>query len=90
LQRYFAPSVIVASENKASDMWLKLSANPAKGKGGICFGDSGGPDLVGGSNIILATNSFVANANCTGVNYSNRVDRAEVLNWLYDDIGVPR
>jgi hypothetical protein len=80
--RYYAPSQIIASVNLNSSMWLKLTANPGRGKGGICFGDSGGPDLLGGTNIILATNSFVANANCAGVDYSNRVDRAVVLDWV--------
>jgi hypothetical protein len=89
--RYYAPSQIVASDNRNSDMWLKLTANPGQGKGGICFGDSGGPDLLGGTNIILATNSFVANYNCAGVNYSNRVDRADVLDWLYREFpSIPR
>ncbi len=81
-ERYSATTQIAASDHRNSDMWMKVSANPAKGKGGICFGDSGGPDLLAGTDIILATNSFVTNANCAGVDYSNRVDRAVVLDWV--------
>lgn len=81
-QRYYAPSQVVTSDNRNSDLWLKLTANPGQNKGGICFGDSGGPDLLGESNIILATNSFVPNQNCAGVDYSNRIDRAIVLDWV--------
>ena len=82
LERYYALSQVVSSNNRASDMWLKLSANPGQGKGGICFGDSGGPDLLSGTNVIVATNSFVPNTNCAGLDYSNRVDRAVVLDWV--------
>lgn len=50
--------------------------------GGTCFGDSGGPNLLGGTNIVLAVNSFVANAICSGNTYSYRVDTAEALAWI--------
>jgi hypothetical protein len=82
LTRYYAPSQLVASENRISDMFIKLTANPAQGKGGTCFGDSGGPDLLGGTNIILGVNSFVTNGNCAGVTYSQRVDIPEVLEFI--------
>jgi hypothetical protein len=82
LTRYYAPSKLVASENRISDMFIKLTANPAQGKGGTCFGDSGGPDLLGGTNIILGVNAFVTNGNCAGVTYSQRVDLPEVLAFI--------
>jgi len=82
LTRYYAPSQLVASENRISDMFIKLTANPARGKGGTCFGDSGGPDLLGGTNVILGVNSFVTNGNCAGVTYSQRVDVPEVLEFI--------
>jgi hypothetical protein len=72
--RYYAPTLLVASNFVHSDEYIKLTANPAKGKGGTCFGDSGGPDLLGGTDIILAVNSYVTNGNCAGVTYSNRLD----------------
>jgi hypothetical protein len=72
--RYYAPAQLVASKHVHSDEYIKLTANPAQGKGGTCFGDSGGPDLLGGTDIILAVNSYVTNGNCAGVTYSNRID----------------
>jgi hypothetical protein len=72
--RYYAPTELVTSNFVHSDEYIKLTANPAQGKGGICFGDSGGPDLLGGTDIILAVNSYVTNNNCAGVTYSNRID----------------
>jgi hypothetical protein len=80
--RYYAPSRLVASNNRISDEFLKLSANPAQGKGGTCFGDSGGPDLLGDTNIVLGVNSFVTNGNCSGVTYSQRVDTPEILEFI--------
>lgn len=72
--RYYAPTLLVASNYVHSNEYIKLTANPAQGKGGTCFGDSGGPDLLGGTDIILAVNSYVTNGNCAGVTYSNRID----------------
>ena len=72
--RYYAPTQLVASNHVHNGEYIKLTANPGQGKGGICFGDSGGPDLLGGTDIILAVNSYVTNGNCAGVTYSNRID----------------
>jgi Trypsin len=82
LTRYFAPSQLVQSNNLASTEFIKLSANPSQGKGGICFGDSGGPDVLGGTDIVLAVNSYVTNGNCSGVTYSNRVDLPDILSFI--------
>jgi hypothetical protein len=80
VQRLYAPSQLI--KNVPSAEYLKLTANPGQGKGGICFGDSGGPNLQAGTDIMLAVNSFVTNSNCTGVTYSSRIDIPSVLNWL--------
>jgi hypothetical protein len=80
--RYYAPSQLIQSNNVQSDEFIKLTANPAQGKGGICFGDSGGSDFLAGTNIILAVNSYVTNGNCTGVTYSQRIDLPEILQFI--------
>ena len=82
--RFFAPSQLVQSNNVQSGEFIKLTANPAQGKGGVCFGDSGGPDLLSGTPIVLAVNTLVANGNCAGVTYSNRVDLPEILDFIKD------
>ena len=79
--RFIAPSLLVQSNDRISNEYLKLTANPAQAKGGTCFGDSGGPILLGGTNTVLGVNSFVTNSNCAGVTYSNRVD-TYALAWI--------
>jgi hypothetical protein len=80
--RMYAPSEKVSGKFVFAAEYMRLSMNPGGGKGGTCFGDSGGPDLLGGTDTILAVNSFVTNINCSGVGYSSRVDIPEVLTWI--------
>jgi secreted trypsin-like serine protease len=80
--RLFAPTELVAGNFTHSDEFVRLTANPGQGKGGTCFGDSGGPDLLGGTDTVLAVNSYVTNGNCSGVTYSQRVDIPDVLAWI--------
>jgi hypothetical protein len=81
-QRLYAPSQMVSGKFVFSAEYMRLSMNPGGGKGGTCFGDSGGPDLLGGTDTVLAINSYVTNVNCSGVGYSSRVDIPEVLGWI--------
>jgi hypothetical protein len=80
--RMYAPSALVSGKFVHSAEYLRLALNPGGGTGGTCFGDSGGPDLLGDTNIVLAVNSYVTNVNCAGVGYSARVDIPEVLEWI--------
>jgi hypothetical protein len=82
LRREAAPTQFVSGNFSFSAEFIRLTANPAQGKGGLCFGDSGGPDLVGGTHTVIAVNSWVNNPNCTGTTYSSRVDIPEVLTWI--------
>jgi hypothetical protein len=62
------------------DFSLLLSNNAATG--GTCFGDSGGPNFLGTSNVVAAVTSFGINSNCAGTGGVYRVDRADDLDWL--------
>ena len=82
IMRNSASAKTISGNFAWSDEFLRCSANPSQGKGGISFGDSGGPVLLGQTNIVLALNSYVTNSNCAGVTYHNRLDIPEVLNWI--------
>ena len=53
-----------------------------RGTGGTCFGDSGGPNFIGDSNVIGGVTSYAKNLNCAGTGGVYRVDRADDLNWI--------
>jgi hypothetical protein len=80
--RMFAPSETVSGNFKHSAEFMKLALNPGGGSGGTCFGDSGGPVLRGGTDTVLAVNSYGTNSNCSGVGYSQRIDIPAVLSWI--------
>jgi hypothetical protein len=75
--RLCARSKLVTGKFVHSSEHMRLVLNPGRGKGGTCFGDSGGPDLLGGTDTVLIVNSCVTNYNCAGVAYSSRVDIPE-------------
>lgn len=55
--------------------------------GGTCFGDSGGPILAYGTNIIVGVNSFGLNSNCAGIGGAYRVDQPDDVTFL-DSFGA--
>ena len=87
--RNYAPGQLIAANFKGSDNLIKVTANPGGGKGGTCFGDSGGPDLLGGTDTVLAVNSFGTNVNCSGVSYDTRVDVQARLDWIGTFLAKP-
>jgi Trypsin len=83
-ERLTAWGYLINNTNPVTEFNLKTTANPSGGKGGSCNGDSGGPVLVEGTNIIAAVVSFGMNGQCKGQDYSYRLDREPVLEWILD------
>lgn len=50
--------------------------------GGTCFGDSGGPNFLGTSNVVAGVTSFGINPTCGGTGGVFRTDRADVLAFV--------
>ena len=65
-----------------ADFALLLSNNASTG--GTCFGDSGGPNFLGTSNVVAGITSFGRNDTCAGTGGVFRVDRQNVLDFIND------
>lgn len=62
------------------DFSMLLSNNTATG--GTCFGDSGGPNFLGSSNVVAGVTSFGINSNCAGTGGVFRMDRQNVHDFV--------
>ena len=83
-ERLMAEAYLVEGTSSVTPYNLKTTANPSQGKGGSCNGDSGGPVFFKGTRVIAAVVSFGMNPQCKGLDFSYRLDRAEVLAWILD------
>lgn len=63
-----------------------LLSNNAR-TGGTCFGDSGGPNFIGTTDVVGAVTSFGVNGNCAGTGGVYRVDRPDDLDWIHGEFG---
>ena len=62
------------------DFSMLLSNNTKTG--GTCFGDSGGPNFLGSSNVIAAVTSYGLNNSCGGTGGVFRLDRQNVQDFI--------
>jgi len=74
------PRLIQINTGYTGDGSIILSNNA--NTGGTCFGDSGGPNFLGDSNLVAGVTSFGKNGTCAGQGGVYRVDRADDLDWL--------
>jgi Trypsin len=68
---------------------VQIATNPGGGRGGTCFGDSGGPILIDDSDVIVAVNSYVLGVGktCGGTAFAYRTDSEEVISWILEHAG---
>ena len=68
------------SRPTTGDFSLLLSNNASTG--GTCFGDSGGPNYLGMSNVVAGVTSFGLNGSCGGTGGVFRLDKPDVLDFV--------
>jgi hypothetical protein len=81
--RLMVDTWIIGTTGVANDINVQLSSAPGRGGGGTCFGDSGGPTLLYGTDTIVAVTSFGMSRNvCGGTEFNFRVDTVAVQEWM--------
>jgi secreted trypsin-like serine protease len=80
--------VAVGTLNATNPAWLRISMNPSTGNGGTCYGDSGGPNFLGTTNIVAAT-TITGDAVCRSTNVDYRLDTASARAFLGQYVALP-
>ena len=68
--------------------WLRISMNPSTGDGGTCYGDSGGPNFLGSTDIVAAT-TITGDAVCRSTNVVYRMDTESARSFLGRYVTLP-
>ena len=80
--------VATGTLNTTTGSWLKISMNPAHGDGGTCYGDSGGPNFLGTTDIVAGT-TITGDTQCKSTNVDYRLDTASARNFLASYVTLP-
>jgi V8-like Glu-specific endopeptidase len=80
--------VATGTFNTSTQAWLKISMNPSHGDGGTCYGDSGGPNFLGSTDILAAT-TITGDAVCRSTNVDYRLDTPSARSFLAPYVALP-
>ena len=80
--------VATGSFTTLTQVWLKASMNPSHGDGGTCYGDSGGPNFIGDTNIVAAT-TITGDMWCRSTNVDYRLDTQVARDFLGQFVTLP-
>ena len=74
--------------NAVNKTWLRISMNASTGNGGTCYGDSGGPNFLGSTDVVAAI-TVTGDAVCRSTNVAYRTDTASARAFLDDYVTLP-
>ena len=80
--------VATGTLNSVNPYWLRISMNPSTGNGGTCYGDSGGPNFLGTTNIVAAI-TITGDAVCRSTNVVYRLDTDSARAFLSQYVALP-
>ncbi len=80
--------VATGTLNAINPTWLRISMNPATDNGGTCYGDSGGPNFLGTTDIVAAT-TITGDAICRSTNVTYRLDTPSARAFLAPFVALP-
>jgi V8-like Glu-specific endopeptidase len=80
IRMFASPHLVQINTGFTGNFSLLLSNNASTG--GTCFGDSGGPNYLGTSNVVAGVTSFGLNGSCGGTGGVFRMDRQNVLDFV--------
>jgi V8-like Glu-specific endopeptidase len=80
--------VATGTLNSTNASWLRISMNPATGNGGTCYGDSGGPNFLGTTQIVAAI-TITGDAVCRSTNVVYRLDTESARTFLAQYVTLP-
>ena len=94
--RYYSVSHLVSLKSTLTGGYsIQTSNNPGNWpqdpdtpSGGTCFGDSGGPLFITGSNVVVGITSFGMSSSCSGTDFAYRTN-SELAREFLTAHGVP-
>jgi len=82
--RYYAEQTFLALK----PFWLQISMNPSTGSGGTCYGDSGGPHFLAGTDMVVSL-TVTGDAWCRATDVTYRLDTDSARSYLGQFVGLP-
>jgi secreted trypsin-like serine protease len=76
------------SFNALNNTWIRISQNGATGDSGACYGDSGGPNFLGTTDIVAST-TITGDVPCRATNVTYRLDTPSARDFLGQFVTLP-